>query len=426
MEKLYSLFLKSSGICTDTRKITKDCLFVCLVGPNFDANTMAQEAIDKGAIAVIIDNPDYSHVPNAHLVENGLESLQKLAHHHRLQFNIPIIGITGSNGKTTSKELIHAVLSSEKNVLATEGNLNTHIGVPLTLLRLKKEHDIAIVEMGANKPHDIAELCAIAKPTHGIITNIGKAHLEGFKTFEGVLKTKSELYDSVKASKGIVVVNADDNILTKACPTETTNYSYSKKNTESIVRGELTKLTPFVEFRYESSKHLSPTLKTNLVGEYNFYNFLAAVCFGEIFGISNQNINKAIENYVPTNNRSQVNKTAHNTLIVDCYNANPSSMQSALKSFAQVDAKKKLAVLGDMRELGQEEKEEHLAIIQLVQEMKIEAIYVGKVFSSLIRENSFENIETLQDSLTKNPIKGKLILLKGSRGIALEKALPLL
>ncbi|MFT7344584.1 MAG: UDP-N-acetylmuramoyl-tripeptide--D-alanyl-D-alanine ligase [Lentimonas sp.] len=425
MDALYSLFLSCNGICTDTRKITKDCLFVCLVGPNFDANTLAQKAIDGGAKAVIIDNPGYSDVVNSHLVPDALKFLQDLAHHHRKQFTLPVIGITGSNGKTTSKELIHAVLSTEKNVLATTGNLNNHIGVPLTLLRIKSSHDIAIIEMGANKFKDIAELCAIAKPTIGIITNIGKAHLEGFKNFEGVLKTKKELFDSIEETKGQIVVNQDDKVLTDILPKEIATLSYSKTKHSDIV-GELVKLSPFVEFEFSNESYTSPTLKTNLVGEYNFYNFLAAVTFGKFFKISNQNICRAIEEYQPTNNRSQVTKTPNNTLIVDCYNANPSSMYSALKSFDLVENDKKIAILGDMRELGADEKIEHQKIIEQNQQSGIKTLYVGEVFSALSKELSYTNVESLIEEIKVRPLKGSLILLKGSRSIALEKLLPYL
>ncbi len=425
MEKLYSLFKKSSGVCTDTRKIEKNSLYVSLKGANFNGNTFAEKALELGALYAIVDEPKYQTHENIFLVNDCLKFLQELGRHHRRQFTIPVIGITGSNGKTTTKELIAAVLSEKYNVHYTLGNLNNHIGVPLTLLGLKPEHEIAIIEMGANKFKDIEELCAIAEPTLGIITNIGKAHLEGFINFEGVLKTKRELYESIQNANGRLVYNADDTILVNELPKSTENIAYSQKDKSALVHGQIKEQTPFVHFQWSKENYTSPTLHTNLVGEYNFYNFLAAVTFGVIFKVEEDKINHALESYIPSNNRSQVMKTDKNTIIVDCYNANPTSMSSAIKSFAQIEHPKKIAILGDMRELGNDEKLEHEKIIDQLNACNIETIFVGSVFSSL-NENAYPNVDELKAKITQSAIHDSLILLKGSRGIQLEKLLDML
>ncbi len=422
MDNIYPLFLECTGICTDTRQITKDCFFVCLTGENFDGNKFAEQALEAGAKYVVIDNADYEHLPNTVLVENSLKALQELARHHRRQFDIPVLGITGSNGKTTSKELISCVLKTEKKVHYTKGNLNNHIGVPLTLLGLKKEHEIAVVEMGANHFGDIAELCAIAEPNHGIITNIGKAHLEGFGDFKGVLKTKKELYDFVESVDGHLFYNIDDEVLKGIVPNVSTS-TYGKENAE--VKGKLVRLNPFTEFEWSTSSYASSTLSTNLVGEYNFYNFLAAICIGKYFGISDASINSAIEGYKPSNNRSQVSKTERNTLIVDCYNANPTSMASALESFVAIEHNNKIAVLGDMRELGKDAALEHQKILDFNRSKSIKTIYVGEEFGKLVgeTENKFPTTKELIASGLLQNIENGLVLLKGSRGIQLEKVI---
>jgi UDP-N-acetylmuramoyl-tripeptide--D-alanyl-D-alanine ligase len=422
MEELFNLFYETSGVCTDTRAISKDCLFICLKGPQFNGNTFASQALENGAKYVIVDEPEFVNDKRIFLVENGLIFLQQLANFHRKKFSIPVIGITGSNGKTTTKELLSAVLQKRWSVLSTIGNLNNHIGVPLTLLRLTNEHDIAIIEMGANKPNDIQELCEIAEPTHGIITNIGKAHLEGFGDFNGVLKTKTELYLSVEERNGTVVYNIEDDTLSRAVPQHINLFSFGTGHAD--INGELIQLTPFVEFKWKYNGYTSPILSTNLVGKYNFNNFLAAISFGKLFDVSNEAINEAISNYTPTNNRSQVKKTAKNTLVLDCYNANPTSMSSAIESFQQIKHNNKWVILGDMRELGKESKREHVLIVQLVEELQLKCITVGEEF--LILKNStisyqFKTTQEAKDFLIENPLSNALILLKGSRGIGLEK-----
>ncbi len=422
MEKLYKLFYETSGICSDSRKITKDCLFICLKGENFNGNVFAESAIENGAKYVISDEQNYCNQKTIFYVDNALIFLQKLANYHRNQFSIPVIGITGSNGKTTSKELISCVLAKKYNVLFTEGNLNNHIGVPLTLLRLKAEHEIAVIEMGANKFFDIQELTQIAEPTLGIITNIGKAHLEGFKNFEGVLKTKKELYDSIENTKGKIIINNDDSILKSILPSDIKCITYGEKS-NSDIEGELVKMTPFVEFKWKSNDYNSPVIPTNLIGKYNFYNFLAAIAFGVQFDIDPQLINKALETYNPTNNRSQVKETAKNKLILDCYNANPTSMKSALESFAQIPTKEKTFIIGDMLELGDESIKEHENIIELIDKLNLKGFYVGSIFKTILNENNnaFDTRENAEVYFNANQFTDQLILLKGSRGIGLEK-----
>ena len=424
METIYQHFIQSSGVCTDSRKIEPGSLFVCIKGENFDGNTFAKAALEQGASHVIVDNEAY-FIDSVHmtLVENSVRFLQDLANYHRKKFTIPVIGITGSNGKTSTKELIHAVLAKKYNVLATIGNLNNHLGVPFTLLRLKPEHEIAIIEMGANRFKDIEELSAIAEPTHGIITNIGKAHLEGFGGFEGVLKTKRELYEAIERVEGLIVYNADDEILTNALPKQVETFTYGSAKAD--VHGELVALSPFVEMKWTNANHSSPVLKSQMIGKYNFYNYLAAISFGVIFDVPTEDISTAIEEYSPTNNRSQVKKTEKNTLIMDCYNANPTSMRSALESFALNPHPNKLFIIGDMKELGAEEMNEHEAIADLIESLDLIGYTVGKVFEQVESNaflHQFETTEGLNLFLERENITEKLILLKGSRSIGLERA----
>jgi UDP-N-acetylmuramoyl-tripeptide--D-alanyl-D-alanine ligase len=425
MENLFQLFYQTSGVSTDTRKIKKDSLYIALKGENFDGNTFAEKAIALGAKYAIVDNKDFTNESNIFHVEDSLIFLQKLSNYHRKKFNIPLIGITGSNGKTTSKELINVVLSKKYKVLCTAGNLNNHIGVPLTLLNLTKEHQIAIIEMGANKPNDIEELCLIAEPNYGIITNVGKAHLQGFLSFEGVIETKSELYSFLKNNQGIIVINGDDEILNyKANSFQLEKLTYGTLEENKII-GELIQLNPFVELKWKSADYSSPIIQTNLVGKYNFLNFLAAITFGTIFKVENEKINEAISNYVPTNNRSQVQKTERNTLIIDCYNANPSSMRLALESFKEIKHPNKLAILGDMFELGLESELEHKKIIDYCVENEIQFLTVGSFFK---KQNSYGFADTSEtiERIKSKELSNNLILLKGSRGIALEKIIEFL
>lgn len=422
IEKLHKLFVTSSGVCTDTRNIIKDSLFFALKGDNFNGNKFAVNAIEEGCGYAIIDEEEYNTHPNCILVTNVLKTLQDLAHFHRMQFNIPVLGITGSNGKTTSKELIGAVISKKHKVLMTQGNFNNHIGVPLTLLQLNDKHRFAIVEMGASKPKDIKELVEIAAPTHGIITNIGAAHLEGFGSLMGVINTKKELYDYISQHNGVLFYNNDDEILKNILPTNTENNEYGTK--DGSVTGELKELTPYVRFRWNfKSTYSSPILTTKLVGKYNFTNFVAAACIGKYFKVDNDKIGKALEAYTPTNNRSQVSEIGTNTFIVDCYNANPTSMLSALESFVEIKHDNKIAILGDMLELGNYSKEEHQKIVNYLNENSLKAVLVGNEFKRVTSDfATFETVDELIYSVDSN-IDDSLILLKGSRGIKLEKIL---
>ncbi len=423
MENLFDLFEQTSGVSIDTRKIELNCLFICLKGENFDGNQFAEDALIKGAKYVISDNPIHANKDKIFVVEDSLSFLQQLARHHRRKMRAKVIGITGSNGKTSSKELINCVLSQGFDVLATEGNLNNHIGVPLTLLRLKQHHQIAIIEMGANKFKDIEELCAIAEPNYGIITNIGKAHLEGFINFEGVLKTKTELYHAVSSVGGTIVFNDDDAVLKNHLPQNVTLYSYGA-NDSATIQGNLIGMNPYVQFSWKSGVYSSGTVSTHMIGTYNFYNFLAAISFGKIFGLAEEMINSAIKSYIPENNRSQVMKTANNTLILDCYNANPTSMKSALESFALIDSPKKFFIIGDMLELGAESLHEHRIILELAEQLNLRGITVGPIFkslNSLILLHQFSTTLEAADFLIQEPQNGAMILLKGSRGIGLEK-----
>ena len=421
----FDLFYETSGVCIDTRNIQKDCLFICLKGVNFNGNEFARKALELGAKYVVCDEQMYKTHESIHLVDNALVYLQQLSRYHRDQFNIPIIGITGSNGKTTTKELIANVLEKKYKTHYTKGNLNNHIGVPLTLLQLNHSHEIAVIEMGANKLFDISELCIITNPTHGIITNIGKAHLEGFGNFEGVLTTKKELYDAVKFNNGVLFHNSDDEILNEIIPQEIPHFDYSIHR-NSYVRGELISMSPYITMKWNSEEYHSDIITTNMVGQYNFYNFLAAITIGSFFQVEPSFISKAISEYVPTNNRSQIEKTNKNTLILDAYNANPSSMKNSIESFALMEGGGKLIIIGDMFELGKESEDEHLKVIEQIKKLNIETFFVGHHFNAHASTMNMEKFKffSTKDALIKHlqniTIQNSLILLKASRGIGLE------
>jgi UDP-N-acetylmuramoyl-tripeptide--D-alanyl-D-alanine ligase len=426
MHELFQLFYKTSGVFTDSRNVRENGMFIALKGNNFNGNLFAEETIKAGAKYAIVDDPTYADDKSVYYVEDTLIFLQKLANYHRKKFDIPFIGITGSNGKTTTKELIYQVLSSHYSVLATQGNLNNHIGVPLTLLSVNTSHEIAIIEMGANKPHDIHELCEITEPTHGIITNIGAAHLEGFGSFEGVLHTKLELFESVQNSSGVIVVNADDDILISNSPTKLTKLFYSVK-AKREVQGEIIQLNPYLNFVWWDDSETRHVLKTHLFGGYNLYNFLAAIRFGKLFNVPNNKINSSLESYVPSNNRSQITVTANNKVLVDCYNANPSSMQSAITSFIQMEAFNKVLILGDMLELGIVSNEKHTEILNYLNEENALYFTVGPLFYELKNNQAPQKFLNVNDCISyfeQSNLEDHFILLKGSRGIALEKLLP--
>ena len=430
-EELYKIYLQHPVICTDTRKIPEGSLFFALKGENFDANTFAAQAIDAGAAYAVIDNPQYQKGTRFILVADVLTALQDLARHHRRQLNIPVVGLTGTNGKTTTKELINAVLSQRFNTLATQGNLNNHIGVPLTVLSITKEHEAAVIEMGANHIGEIALLSSIAQPSHGLITNVGKAHLEGFGSVEGVKVAKGELYDFLSANGGITFINSNNPILMgmqsarqfKAAPV------FYGDALDDLVSGEITENAPLLSLSWtNNTSGESYLVKTQLTGAYNLDNILAAICIGVHFKLTAREINRGIENYQPNNNRSQVVKTASNTLICDYYNANPSSMAVAIENVGKLTAEHKALVLGDMFEMGEEAEAEHRAIIEKALATPVDRrIFIGKEFFNQ-KADTAEFYETREDAaaaLRAQPVTNSTILIKGSRGMALEKLLEL-
>lgn len=426
-EELYKLFTDcNQKITTDTRKLEPGSIFFALKGDNFDANAFAQNAIDGGCVYAIVDDESVANGTTILLVDNVLESLQQLAKYHRKQLGLPIIGITGSNAKTTHKELINAVLSRKYKVYATKGNLNNHIGVPLTLLSLTPKHEMAIIEMGANHQGEIALLSDLSDPDYGLITNIGKAHLEGFGGVEGIKKGKGELYRQIEKKNGKIFINGDDQVLLELSGTlEKITYGLQDRYD---VYGKLVENSEFVEFKWNTkNKKLDgqPVIKTQMFGYYNFINVLCAVCVGNYFKVEEAEINKALEEYVPEMNRSQVKKTERNTLILDAYNANPSSMSLAVENFAQQHFQQKLFILGDMLELGEYSYAEHEKIIQKLADQKQEVVFVGNLFYELKDKypqfGFFKTTDELASFFVLSKPINKAILIKGSRGIRLEK-----
>tara|TARA_B100001287_G_scaffold46460_2_gene35521 strand:+ start:2698 stop:3990 length:1293 start_codon:yes stop_codon:yes gene_type:complete len=422
IQKIYNAFFEcNQKITTDTRNISKGCLFFALKGPNFNGNQFAKEAIKKGAKYAIIDEKEYHVNHTTFLVEDVLETLQALALFHRKKFKIPIIGITGTNGKTTTKELIGTVLSSKFNILITKGNLNNHIGVPLTILQLNKNHDIGIIEMGASKKGDIKELADICIPTHGLITNIGKAHLEGFGNIDTIRKTKLELYENIIKNNGEIIVNQDDEFLLKKIPSHIKTYRYGCKGKGNIV-GEVVNFNPTIEVKITFDKEDIIKSTTSLLGAYNLPNILAAAIIGKIFNLKSKDIVTSINNYIPSNNRSQLINSINNTIIADCYNANPTSTLESLISLNLMKGAKKIAILGDMLELGEQSNLEHQFIVDFVKQKNIDCLLVGSCYNSTKSNfNKFENTDLLIEYLKKKEFKEYIVLLKASRGIQLEK-----
>ncbi len=424
VEKIYDLFLQAEGISTDSRKINKGCLFFALKGDNFNGNKYAEAALSEGASFAIIDEEEFKSSDRTILVDDVLSCLQELALHHRHKLGIPVLGITGTNGKTTTKELIAAVLSKKFKVSFTQGNLNNHIGVPLTLLAMDSETEFGVVEMGANHPGEIAALCKIADPNFGIITNIGKAHLEGFGSFEGVIKTKGELYDYLNQKDGTVFYNNENPILSQLGEKLSHRISYGKEGAD--LNGEPIQSPPFIHVKAMFPKGVL-YLNSRLIGDYNFENILAAACIGQHFEVDPLKIQEAIKEYVPSNNRSQLIQQGDLKIIMDAYNANPTSMRASLISFSQTAAEPRCLILGDMRELGEYSMEEHRLILELLVEKGFTNVFiVGKEFSSVNQDydfQSFENAEALGKYLEAHKIKNGTLLIKGSRGIQLEKVL---
>ncbi|MBB4119460.1 UDP-N-acetylmuramoyl-tripeptide--D-alanyl-D-alanine ligase [Mesonia hippocampi] len=423
LDKLHQIFLNSTGVSTDTRNITKGNLFFALSGGNFNGNKFAKEAIEKGASMAIIDDKDFAINEKYILVDNSLKTLQELAKFHRNQLDIPIIAITGSNGKTTTKELITSVLQQKFNTQATIGNLNNHIGVPLTLLSMTTETEIGVVEMGANHQKEIEFLCTIAQPNYGYITNFGKAHLEGFGGFEGVIKGKSELYDYLIKNNLAIFINLDDKIQVEQSKNGKV-ISFSETALKSNYQIKLHEVNPFVSINTNNLR-----IQSRLIGLYNAKNIAAAISIGLHFKVPLKDIKTAIENYTPTNNRSQIINKNGNYIILDAYNANPTSMEAALKNLNAISKNNKTVILGDMFEVGNTSELEHQKIIDLLEEYNFsEMLVCGTHFyqAKSTKVKKFKNYEALADYLTQHRYQENTILIKGSRGMQLERALDLL
>ena len=420
LEKIYKHYSKRYIVSTDSRKIEDGCVFVALKGERFDGNDFAYQVANDGvASCVIADRKDLPYHERLFIVEDSLSTLQQLAKLHRERCNIPIVGITGTNGKTTTKELVSTVLSKKYNIIYTQGNFNNHLGVPLTLLRIKPDTEVAIVEMGANHPGEIAQLCKLAQPDFGIITNIGKAHIEGFGSYEGVIKTKNELYQYLKTKgerqKTKVFVNGNNELLMNLSEgMERIVY----KTTDN--RQQTTNNSPYLTVNWNNK-----TIKTHLVGDYNYENVMAAIAVGTYFNVEENDIINALENYIPSNNRSQFIKSEKNEIVMDAYNANPSSMYHSISNFKKIASENSLLILGDMKELGNESENEHRDIINLLKELGFEkVILVGEEFKKVsgnTNYKNFNNVDELISYIRHNDIAGKKILIKGSNSTSLEK-----
>lgn len=426
IKSLYEIYLRHPQICTDTRKITDGCLFVCLKGENFDGNTFARQAAEAGAACVVTNDTSLSGDDRFFVVDDTLETLQQLALYHRKQLSIPVIGITGTNGKTTTKELVSTVLQTKYRITFTQGNLNNHIGVPLTLLSIPADTEIAIVETGANHPGEIADLCRMVLPTFGIITNIGTAHIEGFGSRENIVETKRAMYDAVMANGGTLFVNGTDETLCECAGDYDYQILYGNCD-ESVCTGCISAMDPYLSVTCvapnEEGNAPEVTFRTHLTGDYNLPNILCAIAVGLTFGVSLEAATAAIRDYVPTNHRSQVSTVGTNTVIADYYNANPTSMSAAIRNLAALPAGRKAAILGDMLELGAVSHEEHLRIYELCKENGIDALFVGSCFKELNIGDMkvFSNVDELNGYLQEHPFSETMILVKGSRGIHLEK-----
>ena len=426
LETVYSYFLESTGICTDTRKIEKGCLFVALRGDNFNGNKFTQQALDKGAFKVIIDDiSQHKNTGETILCKNSLTLLQKLATYHRQELNVPMIALTGSNGKTTTKEIINAVLSKKFKTTATLGNLNNHIGVPLTLLSMTKETQIGIVEMGANHKKEIEALCEIAQPNFGYITNFGKAHIEGFGSIEGVIEGKSELYKYISKEKGTLFFNADDPVQNKLLGNYPSKVGFSQTK-ENFYTLKQIDANPYVALQAAQTN-----ITSNLIGAYNFTNISAGVLIGDFFDIPLNDIKQAIEEYLPTNNRSQLITKGSTQIILDAYNANPTSMMAALQHFNTIKTASKMVFLGDMFELGETAQEEHQNIVDYLSNTNIDEVHlIGSYFSKTKLQvkncHQYKTFEALKSAFKNTIPKDTTVLIKASRGMALERIVTLL
>jgi UDP-N-acetylmuramoyl-tripeptide--D-alanyl-D-alanine ligase len=422
LQKLYEIYREGRKVSTDTRSIEPNSVFFALKGDKFDGNRFAAEALDKGASFAVIDDPLVANDERFFLVKDVLTALQQLARHHRQQLSIPVIGLTGSNGKTTSKELVYAVLSRKFKTFATKGNLNNHIGVPLSVLSIDSTIEIAVIEMGANHVGEIASLCAIANPTHGFITNIGKAHIGTFGGFDNIIRGKSELYQHLIQNGGRMFINSQNRILANMAWRFSNPLFYPAKG--DYYHCELVCADPYLVIRTESGKEI----QTKLLGAYNFENIAVALCIGKFFGVDEQQANEAVATYEPANMRSQVIVKGTNTVILDAYNANPSSMEAAIRSLAEMNAEKKVLILGDMFELEEEAEKEHRAIGKLIADLGFtEVLLCGVLMKAAWAEfpkaKHFDKKEDLLEYLKRNPVNEATVLIKASRGIGLEKVM---
>lgn len=423
IEELYNRFTECNGLTTDSRHCPEGSMFLALKGETFNGNAFAAQSLAQGCRYAVVDEPQYASPENPRiiLVDNCLETLQKLANYHRRRLGTRMIGVTGTNGKTTTKELIATVLGEKFKVLYTQGNFNNHIGVPLTLLRLKPEHEMAVIEMGANHPGEIKTLVHIAEPDYGIITNVGKAHLEGFGSFEGVIRTKGELYDFLREKGNATIFIQNENPYLNKIAVGLTCVRYGQ--TPGLdVTGKVVACSPFLHFSW-TAKGVSHEVQTHLIGAYNLDNALAAVAIGRYFGVEDTQICHALSSYVPQNNRSQLVHTASNTLIVDAYNANPTSMMAALENFRQMEAAHKVAILGDMKELGEGSHEEHQKVVDFLKECGFERVMlVGPEFggtSSLFEH--YKDVKEVEALLAAHPLQGCCVLVKGSNSMKLSE-----
>lgn len=429
IEEIYSRLKECSGVTTDSRKCGLGLMFFALKGERFDGNEFVRGALEQGCPYAVMDNAGLYDAADSRmiLVDNVLFTLQQVAAFHRRKLGTTVIGITGTNGKTTTKELTGAVMSSTYNILCTQGNLNNSIGVPLTVMGLKPEHEYAIVEMGASHPGDIKELVEISQPDYGLITNVGKAHLLGFGSFEGVKHTKGELYDWLREHGGTAFVNRDNGHLQQMA-LGLPMIEYGKPGQAGLlVEGEVLECNPFVKFRWRSANGEWHTVQTSLIGAYNVDNALAAITIGLHFGVSEDRASKAVAGYVPQNNRSQLTETGRNHLVVDAYNANPTSMAAAIENFSMMKADNKMLILGDMRELGEVSEEEHRHIVELIKEKGFSDVWlVGAEFAKAATGSGFRlfaDVDAVNAALTADPVSGKTILIKGSNSIGLTKTL---
>lgn len=419
IEKIYKLYKTAYTVTTDSRTITQGCVFVALKGEHFDGNDFALNVAEEGiAACVIADRKDLPQHERLFVVEDSLKALQELANYHRKQLDTPIIGITGTNGKTTTKELVSAVLAKKYNILFTQGNFNNQLGVPLTLLRIKPDTELAVIEMGASHPGDINELTGIGEPNYGMITNIGRAHLRDFGGYEGVIKTKNEMYQYIAAHKGLLFVNKDNELLMDLSKS-INKVTYGTSN-DADIQGKLLSANPYLSVEWNGKK-----IDTQLVGDYNFENVMAAICIGTYFNVAANDIVEALSSYRPTNNRSQVIETARNRVVMDAYNANPTSISHSIKNFRNICKSDNLLILGDMRELGNESEQEHKNILELIKELRFENVYlVGEEFQRVAKNSKFStfiNVEELAQYLQQHPVSGRDILVKGSNSIHLNK-----